>query len=231
MLIEDGRYMEPYIPGGIYSELRVAMETRWRLVKAQNSIKNRVKRWLSIYFPEFNRFFGDWEGKAALLTLQEFPTQERILTKSVDEIVASWRKGVQRAVGAKRATKLVEAAKTSIGLKTGLRAAENELQMLLDEHQLLTKQYEQTMALVEELACQIPGVQEILKIKGVGLIMAAGFIAEVRDITRFEHPRQIQKLAGLNIKENSSGKHKGKTTISKRGRKRLKAYSFRRSCH
>ena len=202
------------------------METRWRLVKAQNSIKNRVKRWLSIYFPEFNRVFGDWEGKAALITLQEFPTPERILTKSIDEIVASWRKGVQRAVGAKRATKLVAAAKTSIGLKTGLRAAENELQMLLDEYKLLTKQYEQTMDLVEKLACQIPGVQEILKIKGVGLIMAAGFIAEVGDITRFEHPRQIQKLAGLNIKENSSGKHKGKTTISKRGRKRLRAMLF-----
>lgn len=57
----------------------------------------------------------------------------------------------------------------------------------------------------------------MVKIKGVGLITAAGFIAEVGDISRFEHPRQIQKLAGLNLKENSSGKHKGKSSISKRG--------------
>jgi transposase len=54
----------------------------------------------------------------------------------------------------------------------------------------------------------------------------AGFIAEVGDISRFSHPRQIQKLAGLNLKENSSGKHKGKTTISKRGRKRLRTILF-----
>jgi transposase len=33
-------------------------------------------------------------------------------------------------------------------------------------------------------------------------------------------------IAGLNLKENSSGKHKGKTTISKRGRKRLRAILF-----
>jgi transposase len=46
------------------------------------------------------------------------------------------------------------------------------------------------------------------------------------DIERFEHPRQIQKLAGLNIKENSSGKHKGQTTISKRGRRKLRSILF-----
>jgi len=66
----------------------------------------------------------------------------------------------------------------------------------------------------------------MVKIKGVGLITAAGFIAEVVDISRFEHPRQIQKLAGLNIKENSSGKHKGKSSISKRGRRRLRSLLF-----
>jgi len=82
------------------------------------------------------------------------------------------------------------------------------------------------MVLVEELALQVPGMEGILKIKGVGLVIAAGFVAEVGDITRFEHPKQVQKLAGLTLKENSSGKHKGKTTISKRGRRRLRSILF-----
>ena len=38
--------------------------------------------------------------------------------------------------------------------------------------------------------------------------------------------KQLQKLAGLAIKENSSGKHKGETTITKRGRKRLRYLLF-----
>ncbi|EGD50053.1 hypothetical protein TheetDRAFT_3138 [Thermoanaerobacter ethanolicus JW 200] len=41
-----------------------------------------------------------------------------------------------------------------------------------------------------------------------------------------KHPKQIQKLGGLNLVENSSGKHKGETTISKRGRKRLRRVLF-----
>ena len=59
--------------------------------------------------------------------------------------------------------------------------------------------------------------------KGIGVITVAGFLAEVGDVRRFESPRQIQKLAGLSLRENSSGKHKGQTSISKRGRSKLRA--------
>lgn len=226
MLVKDGRYMEPYIPEGIYSEFRTAMETRWQIVKQLNTIRNRVTRWLSIYFPEFNQVFGDWEGKAAMTVLREFPTPAKVLEKGLEGIIGRWKQDKLRAVGIKRATALVEAARTSVGVREGIRAAENDLMFLLQNYDMYMQQYEQTMALIEHLSKQIPGLEEMVKIKGVGLITAAGFIAEVGDISRFEHPRQIQKLAGLNIKENSSGKHKGKSSISKRGRRRLRSLLF-----
>ena len=226
MLMKDGRYMEPYIPKGIYSELRNATNTRWQLVKKLNSIRNQVKRWIKIYFPEFNNVFADWEGKAALIILKHFPTPEKITKLDEPEIIATWRKEISRAVGIKRATKLIKAAKASVGIKEGLIAAENELHILLEEYELLMKQHQNTMNLIEKLTMQIPGVKEILKIKGVGLKTLSGFIAEVGDIERFDHPKKVQKLAGLNLKENSSGKHKGQTTITKRGRKRLRSILF-----
>ena len=55
----------------------------------------------------------------------------------------------------------------------------------------------------------------------------AGFIAEVGDVRDYDHPCQIQKLAGLNLMENSSGKHKGQTRIIKRGRPRLRSLLYR----
>ncbi len=226
MLVKDGRYMEPYIPEGIYSELRTAMETRWQIIKQLNGIRNRVKRWLSIYFPEFNQVFGDWEGKAALIVLHDFPTPVRILEKGIEGIVGRWKQDKLRSVGRKRAMCLIEAARQSVGVREGLMAAENDLLNMLENYKLQMQQYERTMNMVEQLVKQIPGLDEMVKIKGVGLITAAGFIAEVGDISRFEHPRQIQKLAGLNIKENSSGKHKGKSSISKRGRRRLRSLLF-----
>ena len=80
---------------------------------------------------------------------------------------------------------------------------------------------------MENLLKQVPGAKEALKIKGMGFVTVAGIIAEIGDISRFQDARQIQKYAGLNLVETSSGKHKGETTISKRGRKRLRMFLFR----
>jgi len=224
MLVKDGRYMEPYMPDGIYKELRTLMDSRWRIMKELFVIKNRISRWISIYYPEFLEVFGSWEGKAAMLILKECPTPAKIVEKGIDGIIGIWKKHKIRAVGRKRAMMLLETARSSIGSKEGMISAENELQMLLEDYESKMRQYDKTMALIESLANKIPGFEKMLGIKGVGLVTAAGFIAEIGDISRFSHPKQIQKLAGLSLKENSSGKHKGETTICKRGRKRLRYY-------
>jgi transposase len=98
---------------------------------------------------------------------------------------------------------------------------------VLEEYKLLKRQEERVMASVKELVLKIPGSQQLLMIKVVGIITVAGFLAEVGDISRFNHSKQNQKYAGFNIKENSSGKRKGCTTITKRGRGSLRALLFR----
>ena len=80
---------------------------------------------------------------------------------------------------------------------------------------------------MQELLLQVPNASNLLAIKGVGMITATVIISEIGDIKRFQDLSQIIKMAGLNLRENSSGKHKGKTTISKRGRKRLREGLFR----
>ncbi len=227
MLVKDGRYLIPYIPEGIYSELRTAMETRWHIVKQLNGIRNRAKRWISIYFPEFNAVFKDWEGQGALIALKEFPTPKRVLEEGPESIAAHWKKAGLRPLGKKRAAKLTAAAEVSVGVREGLLAAEHSLMMLLEDYEVKMRQLTHLMALVEQLVYQIPGIDGVLKIKGMGLVTLAGFLAETGDLDRFDHPKQIQKLAGLNIKENSSGKYKGQTTITKRGRRRLRAVLYR----
>ncbi|MDE6949855.1 MAG: IS110 family transposase [Lachnospiraceae bacterium] len=74
---------------------------------------------------------------------------------------------------------------------------------------------------IESLCKKIPESDQMLAIKGIGVITVAGFLAEVGDMRRFESPRQIQKPAELSLRENSSGKHKRQTIISKRGRNEL----------
>ena len=45
-LVVDGRYSYPYLPEGIYADLREAVSSRERIVKELNAVTNRIKRWL-----------------------------------------------------------------------------------------------------------------------------------------------------------------------------------------
>ena len=99
--------------------------------------------------------------------------------------------------------------------------------MLLEDYESRNMRLQEVMVLIEELVKQIPMAEKLLGIKGVGIRTVSGFLAEVGDISRFNNPKELQKLAGLALVENSSGKHKGETTpISRRGRKRLRYLLF-----
>ena len=94
--------------------------------------------------------------------------------------------------------------------------------MLLEDYESRNIRLQEVMTLIEELVNQIPMAEKLLEIKGVGSKTVSGFLAEIGDISRFNTPKE----AGLALVENSSGKHKGKTTISRRGRKRLRYLLF-----
>ena len=226
-LVIDGRYSEPYIPVGVYAELRVAMNCRWRINRELAAAKNQIHRWLKIYFPEHGEVFGKFDGAGSMAILRTAPTPSTVVSLGEDGINAVWRQMKLRAVGRKRAARLFKAAQNSIGCTDGLDAATMELHLLIDDYDTKMRQYDAVMDVVEKLCVQLPEVAELLKIKSIGLVTVAGFLSEVGDIRRFDSPRQVQKLAGLALCENSSGKHKGQTTISKRGRARLRAILFR----
>jgi transposase len=226
-LVQDGRFTEPNLPEGVYAELRTGMNLRERLTETASSLKGRIHNWLDRYHPEFFTVFSDWEKKAAFLTLKYFPLPEDIVKLGVEGITSIWRqKGMQR-VSAKRAQLLVKTAAESVGLTEGQIMAKQELQLLLQQFELICQQLDELMKQIEQLLANIPEAAPMMSIPGAGLVTVAGFLSEVGDLSRYSHPRQIQKLAGLNLKENSSGKHKGKTTIAKRGRPRLRSLLFK----
>ncbi len=225
-LVKDGRYMIPYLPDGIYADLRNASNLRFSLQSELTRIQNRLSRWFSIYFPEYKTVYGKPDAVSGLMVLKAAPLPEDIVTLGVDGINQIWRDAKLRAVGIKRAKTLIEAARHSIGTREGTRTARMEFKALLEDYESRSARMQEVMALIEELVAQIPMAEKLLEIKGVGMKTVSGFLAEVGDITRFSNPKELQKLAGLALVENSSGKHKGMTTISKRGRKRLRYLLF-----
>jgi transposase len=94
--------------------------------------------------------------------------------------------------------------------------------MLLEEIEFLTSQIEELEKEMEELVEETEEGEYIKSVPGIGAIMTAIILGEVGDISRFKSWKEIRKLAGLNLYEISSGEHKGKTRITKRGRPLLR---------
>ena len=226
MLVKDGRFRDVYIPAELYQELREAVAERERLQEQLVGINNQVMRWLDIRFPEFSSVFKDWTCKTALTTLKTLPTPAKLIVAGAEGVLKVWQEHLKRS-SLKKAEWLVRTAEESVGRTAGSEAAEAALMNLLMQYELIVVQKEQIEGLMSELLLRVPNAGNLLEIKGVGMITAAVIVSEIGDIHRFQDPRQIVKMAGLSLKENSSGKHKGKTTISKRGRKRLREGLFR----
>jgi len=225
-LVREGRYMIPYLPDGVYADLRTASNMRFQIQSELTRILNRISRWFNIYFPEYKTVYGNLDAVSGMLVLKTAPLPKDILTLGVDGIDKIWRDAKLRAVGKKRAQTLVNAAEHSVGSKEGAIAARVEIRMLIEDYESRNARLQEVMALIEELVKKIPMTEKLLAIKGVGIKTVSGFLAEVGDISRFKSPKELQKLAGLALVENSSGKHKGETTISRRGRKRLRYLLF-----
>jgi len=221
-LIKDGRYMIPYLPDGVYADLRTASNMRFQLQSELTRIQNRISRWFSIYFPEYKNVYGKPDAMSGMMILKEAPLPEDIAALGVEGVNKIWRDAKLRAVGIKRAKTLVSTAEHSVGSKEGAISARMEIRMLMEDYESRKARLQEVMDLIEELVGKIPMAEKLLEIKGVGIKTVSGFLAEVGDVSRFNNPKELQKLAGLALVENSSGKHKGETTISRRGRKRLR---------
>lgn len=226
-LVKDGRYRIPYLPKGEYAELRKANNMREEWVKKKVAVKNRITRWLDIYFPEFKDVFSSWEGKTALMTLGNFALPRDISDLSAEEILVRWRIEVKRGVGIRKAKELLYIAQRSIGIVEGSNMADYEIRLLVKEYTEINEVILELESILDKIVLTIPGTKNLLEIKGVGMRTVCGFFAEIGDIRRFDSGKQIIKLAGINLKLNSSGNHKGETTITKRGRSRLRAILFK----
>ena len=226
-LVKDGRYFELYLPHGVYAELRGLSTTRSGLNKRKSALKNTITAVMDEFFPEYAEVFKcPLSGKASRHILKNCPFPKFILALGEDGVTDEIRKAVRKTVGRKKAARLVEAAKDSIGVDYGEESARLKLRLMLEELELLEKQTEELEGEMEAALGKTDYAEFLLSIKGIGIVTLAACLGEPGEPTRFDNPRQMSRMAGYNLVEDSSGKNKSGTKISKRGRKNLRGVLY-----
>jgi len=121
-----------------------------------------------------------------------------------------------------RVEAILLAAKSSVAPASGQEARHSAMLGLLDILDLVESRRERLTAEMVEFLKILPEAQSLLTAPGVGTITVAGLLGECGNIGAYRRYEQLEKFVGLNLYEVSSGKHKGRRRISKRGRSRAR---------
>ena len=227
-LVRDGRFFDPYLPQDVYAELRVLTNARVSVLKRNSALKNTITAILDEYFPEIRNVFKyPLKGKASRQILKTCPFPAFILRMGEENVLKEIKKAVKKTVGIKKVRQLIQTAQNSIGVDYGLEGARMRLKWLLDELEQIEKQLLEVEQAMEKTLAETGYTEVMLGIRGIGVVTAASFLGEVGDPLRFDNARQIANYAGYNLVEDSSGKSKSGTCISKRGRKQLRSLLYK----
>lgn len=109
------------------------------------------------------------------------------------------------------------------GVRAVLRERVQQLYSDWERHQGRKDALKERMA---EIYRSLPECEQLGTIRGVSDFWMARLIGETGPLRDYAHPRRLLRMAGLNIRERSSGKYKGQNRISKKGRALLRKVLF-----
>ena len=70
-LVIEGRYAYPYMPDGLYAEIRNASNLRFQVEAELTRYKNRIQRWFAVYFPEYSEVYGNFDAISSMMILKQ----------------------------------------------------------------------------------------------------------------------------------------------------------------
>lgn len=225
-LVKDGNFGMPYLPEKIYAELRRLSMFRDQLNEDRIRTINRMHREMKIYFPEYKEALGKVDGAFSLELLKEAPFPDELTALGEEGIRQIWHAAKLRGRGYSRAREILQYAKASVGIKDGSIASKAAVKWFVQKIMELDVELAVIENQINQKCQEIPHTGNVLEISGIGENTLSGILAEMGDISRFDDVKEIQKLSGLGLVACSSGKHKGETKISHRGRKRLRYWLF-----
>jgi len=221
-IIGLGHALSVVIPEGAAAELRRLTLARERSIQRRTALYNQLQDLVFILFPEFLQVMKDVKTQTAQYLLRHYPTPQDMVACGSEALIRILRQVSRGKLGKARAQALYDAAVQSVGLQEGRRGILLETEEILSGleacKRFIEKMEEEMVPYLE----QIPYSDSLLSVKGIGKITVAGLIGEIGDFRQFHTSREVMKLAGLDLFEISSGKHKGNRHISKRGRPLLR---------
>lgn len=221
-----GHSLTVVVPEGAAAELRRLTQARERAIKERTAVLNQLQHLVFVVFPEFLKVIKTVSCKTGLYLVSHCPVPDAVLALGLDALSREMRRVSRGRLDHQRARQLFQAAKSSVGVTEGRQSIVAEIGYLVDRIERINVFVDHLESRMRGYLEQIPYSPYLLSMRGIGLITVAGLIGEVGDFRQFSTLSEITKLAGLDLFEVSSGKHRGRRHISKRGRPLMRKLLF-----
>ena len=212
------RTFEPHLEAA--HELSIAYD---KLRKDVTQHLLRTRSLMERVFPEFLHAFNI-HTKTSLYLLERSFLPRHFKDIDIEEEGRQIHRISRGSYGVPTLEKLKAWARTSIGIP--VEGQEDAFRIILDGWIEALRQAEAQLKTVKLAMIartqEDPTFQIVDSIPNINKNLAAQFTAETRGATRFTHFKQIEKLAGTNVRIADSGKYKGKRRMSKIGNPRLR---------
>ena len=225
-IISVGHALSLVVPEGPAAQLRRLTQARERAMKRRTALSNQLQHLIFVIFPEFLALMKNISCKSAIYLIKNYPTPESIVGLGLEGLTMLLKRVSRGKVGREKAEALLRAAEHSIGIKEGRQSLLLEIEYVVSQLGADTQFILSLENQMEHYLEQTPWSHSLLSIKGIGPVTVAGLIGEVGDFKKFHTVSEVMKLAGLDLYEISSGRHKGQRRISKRGRSLMRKLLF-----
>ncbi len=226
MLIQMGRFQHLNLPKGDFLSLRIFARQREQKIVELGVQRNILHSHVDSIFPEYGKVFKKLESKTSLYLLKRYAIPARFVKLGRVRLSNTLRKVSRGKISEERARQLLEAAKSSIGLTEGVEAILFAIKSTVTNISKIQREIIEIDKLLVESLKAIPYADQLLSIHGIGPVSLSIILGELGDLSRYRKANEILKMAGLNLFEISSGQHKGRRRISKRGRPLLRKTLF-----
>ena len=204
--------------------IKMLTSKRRSALKTKRSLMHQLHNIIFMHYPSYHRFFSKIDGKSSVAFYQTFPTPHTLKNTTLDELTTFFETFVPKTTAFKKASIILTSVQND-GVTESTYQANTDFII-----QLIASELQKTIEEIEIIENQLAEFLNhfntpLLSMKGIDVVTAAGFIAEIGDITRFKNAAALARYAGIAPVTRASGNSDVKYA-SKQGNRQLNSLFF-----
>lgn len=213
-------YNETILATPVYSKLHDLERSYQAMNEDIVTAKNRLHKFISVTFPEIETLLGSKDNDLYWNLVKLFPSPESVLKYDVSKlseiILKSTYKRLGKVKAQRIARRLIDLANESFQA-SDIEYVIEDVRRYADDAQKLHHLKDKQITKMTKLAKNLPEVEILTSIPGIGVKTAVCLIAELGDIRRFYSSNAINAFVGIDLVHYQSGNYTASEHIRKCG--------------